>query len=161
MPQISKRRVRAMLLLFLAGAVGAFVFGCFAPANAAPSDQDGQPAVANLILNGANCEAGYIEVSGVTRDGNSVTLSKQQDDGDYKVIDSDSAGVWLNGSVQETYRSHIVTEPGDQFIIRTLPQDRNHPEQYRLVISGLDDSVTEPFVDVRFGSSTAGCFISS
>lgn len=158
MQQISKTRIRVMLLAFFAGALGAVLVGAFTPANAAPLlYDDNQPAVAHVSVNGASCATPWVEVAGITRDAASVSLQMQQPNGEYVVVDNDSVNVMVNFLTVETYYAHAITEPGNQFIIRVLPPER---AQYRLIISGLDDSVTEPLVDVVFGSSTIGCAVS-
>lgn len=155
----SKARVRTYLYLFLAGAVGAMIVGLASPAGATPlNTQHNQPEIALLSVNGASCELPYVEVSGVTRDSVSVTLYAQQEAGDFAAVNNDSVSVLLNHQPVETYYAHAVTQPGDQFVLRVLPPET---EQYRLVISGLDDSIEQPLVDVRFNSSTAGCSIST
>lgn len=158
MQQMSKTKIRTMLLVMLAGAVGAFLVGAFTPASAAPLYDNNQPAVAHVSVNGASCATPWIEVSGITRDAASVSLQVQQPNGEYAVVDNDSVNVMVNFLTVETYHAHAITEPGDQFIIRALPPER---AQYRLVISGLDDSVTAPLVDVLFGSNTIGCAVST
>lgn len=115
-----------------------------------------QPPVANVTVLGATCDTPYVEVSGVTKDGDSVTLTTQNEDGSYSVVDNDSVEVRLDGVVQQTVRAHAITKPGTQFVMRTLAHN-NAQQQFRLVVSGLDDSVVGPFVDVRFNSSTEGC----
>lgn len=152
MPQLSNSKVRTMLLALAAGAIAALVVGFFTPANATPHSNDSQPAVAQLGINSATCEAPYVEVSGITRDSYGVSLLIKESESSYVIVDNDSVQVTLNQQVVETYNAGLTTKPGGQFVIRVLPPGDT---EYVLAIHSLRDSSKS--IQVEFASSTPEC----